>query len=916
LVAAAALLALAAANAARVGTAPTLPEGFTDSVVLAGLTNPTVVEFSPDGRVFVAEKSGLIKVFDSLLDPEASVFADLRTQVHNNGDRGLLGMALDPGFPATPYVYVLYTRDAPIGGVAPRWGTAGTSSDPCPMAADVGCAASGRLSRLQANGNVWTGAERVLADGWFQQFNSHSTGAIAFDHQGALYASGGDAASWQFVDYGQAGDPPNPGGDPPLEGGALRAQDLRTDGDPVGLSGTVIRVNAATGAALPDNPLSWHPDPNARRIVAYGMRNPFRIAVRPGTREVWVGDVGWREYEELNVIPDPALAIVPNFGWPCYDGTLKQAGYDAANLPICETIYASPATVTFAAFQYRENFPVVSGELCSNIDQSLSGLAFYERGSYPEAFNGALFIADYTRRCIWTMPAGADGRPVLSRPSVFVANASYPVDLKVGPAGDLFYVDIAFGTIHRIAYAGGGRAPIASFTASATSGSVPLVVAFDATASIDPDGHELTYAWDLDGDGAFDDSVMPTASHTYNTSGTYAVALRVTDSTALTNVARTTITAGNTAPVAIIDTPSSTIRWRVGGVVSFSGHATDTEQGLLPAAALAWSLLLNHCSTATSCHQHPLQEYAGVSAGTFTGPDHEYPSYLTLRLTATDARGLKHTAERRLDAQAVTLAFATSPSGLQLALGGETFTAPATRTVIAGSRLTVGGPSPQTLGGVVYGFVSWSDGLAPTHLITADAPRTYTATFAPMSSTLPSPWMAADIGAVGRPGTAAYSAGVFTVSGAGADVWGTADAFRYAYRTLSGDGEIVARVASIDGSQPWTKVGVMMRASLDPGAAHAFMLVSTGKGLAFQRRTAAGALSVHTFGGAGTAPRWVRLARTGSVITASVSGDGIAWTVVGSDTFSAGASLLVGLAVSSHTTTAATGLFDRVSVVD
>ena len=100
--------------------------------VFSGLTNPTAIRFSSDGRVFVAEKSGLIKVFDSLADTQPDVFADLRTQVHNFWDRGLLGLALDPNFPANPYVYVLYTHDAAIGGAAPRWGTAGATSDGCP----------------------------------------------------------------------------------------------------------------------------------------------------------------------------------------------------------------------------------------------------------------------------------------------------------------------------------------------------------------------------------------------------------------------------------------------------------------------------------------------------------------------------------------------------------------------------------------------------------------------------------------------------------------------------------------------------------------------------------------------------------------------------------------------------------------
>jgi glucose/arabinose dehydrogenase len=90
------------------GDADALPAGFQEVVAFSGLTHPTQIEFARDGRVFVAEKSGLIKVFDGLDDPTPSVFADLRTQVHNFWDRGLLGLALHPSFPARPYVYALY----------------------------------------------------------------------------------------------------------------------------------------------------------------------------------------------------------------------------------------------------------------------------------------------------------------------------------------------------------------------------------------------------------------------------------------------------------------------------------------------------------------------------------------------------------------------------------------------------------------------------------------------------------------------------------------------------------------------------------------------------------------------------------------------------------------------------------------
>jgi len=155
----------------------------------------------------------------------------------------------------------------------------------------------------------------------------------------------------------------------------------------------------------------------------------------------------------------------------------------------------------------------------------------------------------------------------------------------------------------------------------------------------------------------------------------------------------------------------------------------------------------------------------------------------------------------------------------------------------------------------------------------------------------------------------------FTVKGAGADVCCSADAFHYAYRSVSANATIIARVATVSGTQAWTKAGVMIRTSTAAGSQHAFMMVSTGRGLAFQRRTATGGTSAHTLLGAGTAPRWVRLVRVGNVITASHSTNGTTWANGGSVTIAMPANVLVGLAVSSHTTAAtATATFDQVTV--
>jgi glucose/arabinose dehydrogenase/PKD repeat protein len=734
---------LAVLTTTESASAVSLPPGFQEEVVFSGLTQPTAVRFSSDGRVFVAEKSGLIKVFDNLTDTTPTVFADLRTNVHNYWDRGLLGLALAPNFPTDPWVYVLYAFDAAIGGTAPRWGSVGGTSDDCPTPpgpTDDGCVVAGRLSRLQASGNVMIGTEQVLIEDWCQQYPSHSIGSLAFGADGALYVSGGDGASFNFVDYGQDGAPVNPCGDPPggvggtmtpptAEGGALRSQDVRTTSDPAGLSGAILRVDPATGAGLPDNPMASSGDPNARRIVAYGLRNPFRITTRPGTNEVWIGDVGWGDWEEIDRLVSPTSAPADNFGWPCYEGDGRQGGYDAANLSICENLYAAGTGAVVAPyFRYHHNDLVLPNDVCPKGGSSIAGtsFAFSSGGSYPTEYQGALFFADYSRRCIWAIPTGTNGLPDISKRKTFVGGAAQPVDVQIGPGGDLFYVDLG-GTIRRIRYFSQNQPPIAVATANPTNGPAPLTVAFDGTASSDADGDGLTYAWDLDGDGAFDDATAPTAGFTYTQPGTYTATLRVTDPSGASDTASVTISAGNTPPAGVIDTPTTGTTWKVGDVITFSGHATDAQDGTLPASALTWSLVLHHCPS--TCHEHPLQTFAGTASGSFVAPDHEYPSHLELRLTATDSGSLSHTSSVELDPQTVDLTFESSPAGLTLAVGSTSQVAPFTRRAILGSTLSISAPSPQASGGTAYEFVGWSDGGAQTHTIVANAAASYLASY-------------------------------------------------------------------------------------------------------------------------------------------------------------------------------------------
>jgi regulation of enolase protein 1 (concanavalin A-like superfamily) len=183
------------------------------------------------------------------------------------------------------------------------------------------------------------------------------------------------------------------------------------------------------------------------------------------------------------------------------------------------------------------------------------------------------------------------------------------------------------------------------------------------------------------------------------------------------------------------------------------------------------------------------------------------------------------------------------------------------------------------------------------------------------AQSLPAGWATADIGAVGPAGSASGDTDLFSVEGAGADVWGTADAFRFVYTTLTGNGSITTRVTSEEYVNDWTKAGVMIRETLTPGSRHAYMLVSPGKGLAFQRRVNTNGTSLSTAAGTGKAPYSVKLTRSGNMITAAMSADGLTWTTVGSETITMASSVYVGVAVTSHlASTLATATFAATAV--
>jgi regulation of enolase protein 1 (concanavalin A-like superfamily) len=180
---------------------------------------------------------------------------------------------------------------------------------------------------------------------------------------------------------------------------------------------------------------------------------------------------------------------------------------------------------------------------------------------------------------------------------------------------------------------------------------------------------------------------------------------------------------------------------------------------------------------------------------------------------------------------------------------------------------------------------------------------------------LPAPWQHQDIGGVGVAGSATFANGVFTVSGSGTDIWGGQDEYHSVFQPLTGDGQITARIASMQNTNSWAKGGVMICQTPVDDSVNAFMGITPGAGSIFQRRTSTGVGTVSTQGPAVAPPYWIRVVRSGSTFTGYVSKDGANWTQVGSDTLSMSAQVYVALVLSAHDNTVLnTSTFDSVSV--
>ncbi len=438
---AAAVAALAAGS--RATAQPTPPAGlFQTQTISPALDQPVAMAFAPDGRLFVAEQAGVVKVIHN--NAVVSTFIDLRNEVNGHWDRGMLGLAIDPNFAVNRRVYVLYAVD-PVFGEPDE---------------DSAIATFSRLVRYEgtaaSNGGVADMATRSIligvqpSEGIPVCWRSHTGGALRFGPDGMLLSAHGDGAVYDGVDSG--GQTPGcfqPGMFPSAQDiGAFRAQMINS------MSGKILRVDPETGDGLPGNPF-WQGSPTASRSRVWlsGLRNPFRFCVRPGTGSamhpgtIYVGDVGWDTFEEVTVAPNGGA----NLGWPCREGFSVSADYPEVLLTQwdCSSIgsQANPGPLVAPIAVYHHFNGMLSTPIGLTGFCVVGGL-FHVGNNYPSPYRGAYFFAD--NRSNWVKVMRVNDANQLQAIYSFSGNASGPVDFAIDPlSGEVCVLSYNNGRVYR-----------------------------------------------------------------------------------------------------------------------------------------------------------------------------------------------------------------------------------------------------------------------------------------------------------------------------------------------------------------------------------------------------------------------------------------------------------------------------------
>jgi glucose/arabinose dehydrogenase len=688
--------------ASPAAAAPSLTPGFNiasfsdlGNVISGGVTD---FAYLPSGQIVAISKTGFVGVgpppggAGTWTRLAVNGVADAPVSVNSDGDRGLVGLALSSDFSTSRHVYLLYDYNA---------------TGNCNLAEGPGTVC-GRLSRWtldDANNPTNIGAEAVIIDDLPSYSptqpgngdNSHTVGTVLVAPDGSLFVGNGDASSYNVPDQT-----------------SFQAQNLDSP------RGKIFRINP-DGTGVSTNPFyGQNPDPSSwrSRIFAYGLRNPFRFSLKPGTSAtLYIGHVGSSSREAIDVAKGGE-----NFGWPCYEGELTFRNGFSTDAK-CVSVYSGQTpypNLTAPLWDYAHY-----GQQGGN---AIIGGVFYTGTAYG-SYNGAYFFGDNPAGVIWNLRTDAQdalvSAPLLNQDmtpplqngvptDAFGTSVGYPTAFHNAPNGDIVYGDILQNRIYEVQFGclGGICAPVVQASVTPVAGGPGTSFTFDASASYDPNSPALplTYAWDF-GDGRGASGPVVTHSSAGLPRQNWVATVTVTNGVRSNTFELPWSTLH--APPSLSLTPDSPGLYRVGQPVTITANATgfDTSDAPYPIGgpSVSWQLFIHHCPPgAGGCHLHPDTPSPQPLGSQFstTVPDHGDNSYLEFRATATDHDGITTTASFSLPMDKHSIVIDSNVPGSQVTVNSQLVNAPVVETAITNSQNQV--TAAPTANGL--SFYAWSDG--------------------------------------------------------------------------------------------------------------------------------------------------------------------------------------------------------------
>lgn len=607
---------------------------------LVSLSGAIAFDWAPDGDLWIATRDGEIWIYRPV-----GVTLVRSLTVGNSGEHGVAALAIDPDFASNSHVWIYYTTPVP---------------------------SRNRLARFTHSGGTLID-ETVILEGPLLANIIHTGGCLRFAEDESIFLSMGDDAQ-----------------------GSTTAQDTHD------LRGKVLHLER-DGSPAGDNPfldgVAGHP-----LVWAWGFRNPYRCNLQPEVENLFLGDVGQGNWEEIDIVVGGN-----NYGWAAVEGP-QPAGQSGFVYPIHSYPHITLGSTA-----------VIGGD-------------HVDHGEFAEAYEHDYFFGDFGTNIIYRMVLDASNLPLSVAP--FATGTSGPVYIAFGPDGALYYAAIKVGQIRKIEFVGGANTqPIAVSTATPDNGPAPLSVLLDGSGSYDADEDPLSYSWEV-GDGAL--SNAESLTHPY-AAGVYLAKLTVDDGGGGIQLAPPLrVVSGNDRPQAFILSPAPAASYDAGELIGYSGAASDAQDGTLPCASFRWTIAFHHLD-----HSHPfLGPIQGSCSGSFTTATRGETSHDTsyeVRLDVTDsgnplgsAAQLDGTRSLHIFPNLATVTLESAPlPDLQLTLDTQPFMAPLSFSGVTGFIRPIGALDPQMRpDGHTYRWLSWSDGGAADHeIVTPATATTYTATF-------------------------------------------------------------------------------------------------------------------------------------------------------------------------------------------